>query len=207
MQYTVKLGLNGLTYADQVEKGRMHVEKLTGNQAFTLPAGLLPLLSKACDALEKANLQVIDNGGKSDHLVRRQCGYDVHGLIKEVMSYVQAQAGNDLNAINSSGFQVRKKNQPVGIPSAPDNLRVSNTKLPGELKSRWDAVEGRIFYEVWMTSGDPSSNEGWSLLGQTSRNYYVATGLASGIAYSFKVNAVTVAGAGTLSLAVTAKAA
>ena len=70
--YTVKLGIVGLSSAALVEKGRLHVEKLTGNPDYNLPAGFLTSLSDACDALEKANVQVRDNGGKSDHLLRRE---------------------------------------------------------------------------------------------------------------------------------------
>jgi hypothetical protein len=206
--YTVKLGVVGLSSSALVEKGRLHVEKLTGNPDYTLPAGFLPSLTDACDALEAANVQVMENGGKSDHLLRRQRVIDLHNLLKDAQGYVQAQSGGDLEKINGAGFQAKKrKGQPVGIPAAPGELRVLDTTLPLEFKLLWDGVPGRIYYEVWVTTGDPSLAEGWSMLTQTSKNTHLHSGLLEGKSYSYKVNAVTTAGAGATCLPVTAKAA
>jgi len=203
--YTVKLGIAGLSSAALVEKGRLHVEKLTGNPDYTLPAGFLPSLSAACDALEEANVQVRENGGKSDHLLRRERVIDLHNLLKDLMGYVQAQSGGDLEKINSAGFQAKKrKGSPVGIPAAPAELRVLETTLPLEFKLIWDGVPGRIYYEVWVSTDGQAT---WSLLGQTSKNSHLHSGLTEGKSYSYKVNAVTTAGAGDTCLPVTAKAA
>lgn len=203
--YTVKLGVAGLSSSALVEKGRMHVEKLSGNPDYTLPAGFLTSLSDACDALEAANVQVMENGGKSDHLVRRERVIDLHNLLKDAQGYVQAQSGGDLEKINGAGFQAKKrKGSPVGIPAAPAELRVLETTLPLEFKLFWDGVPGRIYYEVWVSMDAQAT---WNLLVQTSKNTHLHGGLIEGKSYSYKVNAVTTAGAGDTCRPVTAKAA
>ena len=204
---TVKLGYSNLTPAALVEKGRNHVEKLTGNVAFTLPLGFLTDLGKACDALEAANFQVLSNGGRTDTLLRTERVADLKLLIKEAAGYVQAQCDNDVELVNSAGFDIRKQRHPSDIPAAPQDVRAELTTLPGQLKVRWLGVRGRIYYQVWVTIGDPTSEDGWTLLVQTSRNSHLATGLLPGKTYSYRVNAVTTAGAGPVSDYASAKAA
>jgi hypothetical protein len=204
---TVKLGYSRLTPAALVEKGRNHVEKLTGNASFTLPVGFLPSLTAACDALEAANFQVLSNGGRTDTLLRKERVSDLKLLIKEAAGYVQAQCTDDIEKVNSAGFEVKRTPQPSDIPPAPLDVRVDPTTLPGQLKARWDGVNGRIYYVVWVTTGDPTLEEGWTLLVQTTKNFHLHTGLLSGKNYSYRVNAVSTVGAGPLSDYATAKAA
>ncbi len=204
---TVKLGYSNLTPAALVEKGRNHVEKLTGNASFTLPAGFLLSFTAACDALEAANFQVLSNGGRTDTLLCKERVADLKLLIKEAAGYVQAQCTDDVEKVNSAGFEIRKQREPSDIPAAPQDVRAEATTLPGQLKVRWDGVTGRIYYQVWVTLGDPTLEEGWTLLTQTSRNSHLVTGLLPGKTYSYRVNAVTTAGAGPLSDYASAKAA
>ena len=204
---TVKLGYSKTSPADLVTQGRTHEEKLTGNPNYTLPPALLTALKNASDALEAANIKVNDNGGKTDHLLRNERVVDLKAMIKEVAGYVQAQSGGDLEKIVSAGFEARKPRHPSVIPSAPLGMRAENTKLPGQLKLRWQGVANRIYYAVWITTGDPGSEIGWTLVGQTSKNFFLVEDLTSDKVYSFRVNAVTTAGAGTLSTPITAKAA
>ncbi len=204
---TVKLGYSRLTPAALVEKGRNHVEKLTGNASFTLPAGFLTSLTDACDALEAANFQVLSNGGRTDTLLRNERVADLKLLIKEAAGYVQAQCGDDVEKVNSAGFEVKRAPQPAGIPVAPQDLRVEQTSLPGQLKVRWEGVPARIYYVVWVTTGDPTLEEGWTLLVQTTKNSHLITGLLEGKTYSYRVNAVGTAGAGPVSDYASAKAA
>lgn len=204
---TVKLGYSNLTPAALVEKGRNHVSKLTGNTNFTLPAGFLLSITAACDALEAANFQVLSNGGRTDTLLCKERVADLKLLIKEAAGYVQAQCKDDIEKVNSAGFEVKRAPQPAEIPPAPLDVRVEPTTLPGQLKVRWDGVQGRIYYKVWVTSGDPTLETGWTLLVQTTKNFHLNTGLDSGKVYSYRVNAVTTAGAGPVSDYATAKAA
>ncbi len=153
--FTVKLGVARLTPTALVEKGRNHVESLNGNLNYTLPPTLLPAVTAACDALEQANLRVLDNGGRADTLIRNERVEDLRVLLKEVAGYVQAQSGGDREKIASAGFGVVTRGGPVGIPVAPPNMRAIPGELPGMVKTRWDSVPGRVFFQLWMTAGDP----------------------------------------------------
>lgn len=205
--YTVKLGVSGLTSTALVEKGRNHVQMLTGNASFTLPATTLPALSAACDALDKANQLVLQNGGRNDHLERKALVSALHLLLKDLQGVVQAQCKNDPVIIASAGFEARKKNQPIGLLPAPKNVRAQFTTLPGEIKARWDSVYGRILYEMYITDGDPLKEENWTLVGITSKNFHLFTGLTSGKVYNVRVCAVGTAGIGPVSDYAAAKAA
>lgn len=203
----VKLGLEGLTPAALVEKGRNHVQDCTGNANVTLPASLLTDLAAALDALEEANMAATQNGGRTDTLLRNQQRRVVEEFIRELAGYVQAQCKNDAGKIVSTGFEVRKTPQPVGVVGAPQDLRARRGVLGGEVDLRWSSVPGRLLYAVWVNDGDPNVEAGWTLLTQTSRNRLVAEGLTTDKAYYFRVQAIGTAGAGPVSDSAVSKAA
>jgi hypothetical protein len=113
--YIPKLGLSGLTSTALVEKGRNHVQDCMANANVTLPAGFLASLTDACDALEVANLAVLNNGGRLDTLVRNERKRDVEDLVRKLAGYVQAQCEDDQEKIASTGFETRKIPSPVGV--------------------------------------------------------------------------------------------
>ena len=201
------LGLRGLTPAALVEKGRNHIEDCTGNADVTLPANFLTDFAAACDALESANMAVSQNGGKTDTLLRNKRRDEVEDFVRQLAGYVEAQCTDDEEKISSTGFEVRKAPAPVGVPVAPQNLRARRGVLGGEVNVRWDSVKGRLMYALYINSGDPNVEEGWTLLLQTSKNYYVAEGLTSDHVYYFRVQAIGVAGTGPVSDSAASKAA
>jgi len=205
--FLVKLGLEGLTPTALVEKGRNLVMSCTGNANLTLPANFLTDLGAACTALEQANIAVRDNGGRQDHLIRDGRVRNVEDLIRQLAGFVQADCDGDQEKIASTGFGVRKQPTPVGVLSAPGNLRAKRGKLPGQVHLIWDGVYARLIYEVQYTEGDPKDDSTWKLLVQTSKNRYTAAGLASDKVYYFRVQAIGAAGAGEMSDSAEAKAA
>jgi hypothetical protein len=205
--FTVKLGVSRLTSTALVEKGRNHVKMLTGNANFTLAAGTLPAITSVCDKLDAANQLVLQNGGRNDHLERNALVTELHLLLKDLQGVVQAQCKNDPVIIASAGFEARKKNQPIGLVAAPKNVRAQFTNLPGEIKARWDSVYGRALYEMWLTDGDPLKEEGWKMVGMTSKNFHTFSGLVSGTVYNVRISAVGTAGTGPVSDYASAKAA
>lgn len=203
----IKLGLEGLTATALVEKGRNHVQDCTGNPNLTLPAAFLTEFSAELDKLEVANMAVMQNGGRVDHLLRNERRAAVEGFIRRLSGIVEDQCLGDAEKIVSTGFEVRRTPVPVGIVEAPKNLRARRGVLGGEADLRWDRVKGRLLYAVWMNAGDPNDEAGWKLLAQTSKNYFVADGLVSDKAYYFRVNAIGTAGAGPMSDSAVTKAA
>ena len=203
----LKLGLDGLTPTALVEKGRNHVEACTANPDLTLPATLLTDLTKACDNLESANIAVRDNGGRQDTILRTARVKVVADLIRTLAGYVTAQCQGDAVMIASTGFELQKSPQPVGVLHAPPNFRAERGKLAGELNLRWNGVHGKLNYSLQMNTGDPNVEADWKWLMNTSRNFQTLTGLVSDKSYSFRVRANSVAGAGMLSAVASSKAA
>ena len=203
----MKLGLDGLTPTALVEKGRNLVEKSTGNANVTPPAGFLTDMAKAVDALGAANLKVLANGGREDHLTRNERKRDVEEFVRKLGGYVDGECSGDAEKIASTGFQSRKGPSPVGVVDAPKNLRASRGKLPRTAELRWDRVKGRLMYNLYICEGDPKDDKNWTLLLQTSKNFHVATELISDAVYYFRTQAIGTAGVGPVSDEVNAKAA
>ena len=201
--YTVKLGIKGLTPSALVEKGRTLETACIGNPNFTFPITLLPAILAACTALEDANKKVLENGGKSDHLIRRQRYRDLALLIKDLAGIVQGQSGGDLEKINSAAFQVRKPGTPAPLPGTPGKFEAVLTLLEGNVKLRWKSDRTVQFYLVEMLDKDGI----WSQVGTTTKSSFTHEGLTSGQSYTFRTYAVNAAGAGPLSDKVTVKAA
>jgi len=203
--FTVKLGLDGLTPMEVVERGRAHVTAMTGNPVYTTPTPPLADITTACDKLEEAEITVTTNGGKQDYIIRNQRLEELKELIKELAGYVQAVSQGDEEKISSAAFETRKLPEPSGVLPAPGNLRVRITTLPGELSLRWGGVADRRIYQVQINNGDPLVEANWTLLIMLSKNFHTATGLISHKSYSFRVCAVGAEGVGPWSDIATAK--
>ncbi|MBL0043086.1 MAG: fibronectin type III domain-containing protein [Flavobacteriales bacterium] len=203
--FTVKLGLDGLTPMEVVERGRAHVLALTGNLTYPTPTPALAAITTASNALETAEIAVTNNGGRQDTLVRNERMRDLKELIKQLAGYVQAVSGGDPELIASAAFTTRKLPVPSGILPAPGNLRVRITTLPGELNVRWKGVKDRRIYQMEINDGDPLVEASWKPLLMTGKNFHTATGLASHKSYSFRVNAVGADGVGPWSDIATSK--
>lgn len=204
-RFTVKLGLDGLSPMEVIERGRAHVIALTGNLVYATPTPPLATITAACDAAETAEIAVTTNGGKQDYIIRNERLEELKELIRELAGYVQAVSQGDEVKIASAAFATRKLPEPSGVPPAPGNLRVRITTLPGELNLRWGGVEDRRIYQLQINDSDPLVEANWTLLLMLSKNFHTATGLISHRAYSFRVCAVGADGIGPWSDIATAK--
>jgi hypothetical protein len=204
--YTVRLG-TGVTPTVLVEKGRNHVKMLEGNPAFTEPTPKLTDITAQCDELDKANQAFDFNRGKVEKQTRDTLYRELKAMIQELAGYVQANCKGDRDLILSTGFDVRKKSEPIGDLTTPQNVRVAVSVYPRRLDVAWDGVYGKKMYQLWMTDGDPLDAAGWKLLLQTTRNRYKAEGLESNKVYSFRVVALGTAGPSPVSNIAAAKAA
>ncbi len=187
---TVLLGLIGLTSKALVEKGRNCVDMLTGNAAFTLPAGFLASITTACNVLEQANEEVLFFGGKVNYEAKRVAEGVLSDLIRELAGYVQAQSGGDATLILSAGFNYRKKAGPVEKLAQVANLRSEATKFQGTADLRWNVVRSAQNYLVMRNAVNPDQEDAWELVGYTSRASLVVTSLDSAKYYWFRVQAI-----------------
>lgn len=204
-EFTVKLGTDGLTPEELLERIDAHITGLTGNADFATPVPTLLVLQADRDALAAANVAVLNNGGKQDRLVQAAAVKKVKADIKVLAGYVQAVSGGDPVKIASVGFATRNVPQPPEPMPAPPNLRLGITKMTGELKAIWGGVKDKRIYELELCSADPLVPENWGPLTMTSRNTFLLTALTSHKAYSVRVRAIGSLGVGPWSDTATAK--
>ncbi|MBK9148701.1 MAG: fibronectin type III domain-containing protein [Flavobacteriales bacterium] len=204
-QFTVKLGTEGLTPEEILERADAHITGLTGNADFPTPVPTLVVQQADRDALAAANVAVLNNGGKQDRLAQAAAVKQVKSNIKILAGYVQAVSGGDPIKIASAAFATRKVPQPPAPMPAPPNLRLVITTKPGELKARWGGVKDKRIYELQICDGDPLVPANWQPLVMTSRNFFLITGLVSHQAYSVRVLAVGALGVGPWSDVATTK--
>lgn len=203
--FFVKLALTALSPAKLVERARAIIAALTGNVTYTTPTPTLAAVAAAADAVEAADSAVLNNGGKQDYLARNERAQELRDLLTLLGAYVQVTSGGDPEKILSAGYDYRKDPEPVGLMSAPGNLRAEASTLTGVIDLRWDRVAGRMFYEAQINDADPLLEVNWKPLVNQSSNAYAASGLVSARAYSFRVRAVGAAGPGPWSDTATEK--
>ena len=95
----------------------------------------------------------------------------------------------------AAGLGVMREKQPVGLPSAPANLRVLPTDFEGRVPLRWERSVRRCVFNIEATT-DPAARTGWKRIQSSTKQSTEATGLASGKRYWFRVCAVNAHGTG-----------
>ena len=205
--YGVKLGHSRVTFVALVDKSRTNITKLTGNAAFASPNPALVAFTAATDRLDQA---IQDYNFSRSRLVKQERDIAFTAL-KDMRSdlggYVQTTSGGDAELITSAGFEMEKVREPLGLLSAPTDVRAVATPYPGKLVLRYKGVKGRMVYEVYICSGDPKVEADWSLYTTTGKNNLSISDLESGKEYFFRVLALGTAGASPVSDVTSAKAA
>ena len=184
------LGLISLTAKALVEKGRNCVDMLTGNAAFTFPAGFLASITAACNTLEQANEEVLFYGGKVNYDAKRKAERALADLIRELAGYVQAQSGGDPTLILSAGFDYRKKGQPVEKLTTPENLRAVLTTFLGTADLRWNVVDDANNYQLFLNGVDPDQEDKWEMVAFSSKSRFTIEGLEIGKFYYIRIQAI-----------------
>ena len=203
--FFVKLALTGLTASQLIDRANAHVAALTANPVYPTPNPTIITIKAAITALDAAETNVINNGGRQDYLIRNQRMKELRDLLTLLGSYVQVTSGGDPEKIVSAGFKTRKVATPVGILPAPGNLRAVASLLLGVIDLRWDRVAGRLIYQLFICIGDPLVEANWKPLVLLGSNAHSAKDLISGTPYTFRVQAIGAAGPSPMSDTATEK--
>jgi len=194
-KYRVKMGINSLSSAALLEKGRTIVEMLTANVAYPTLQALLPAFIILLDKLEDANNMVLFHGGKVAFEAKRSAEGAVRVAISNFAGYVQGISSGDKALILSAGFDTVKERTPTPPPSAPNDLIVRRTDELGVLKVRWAKVPAsKLYYLEMMVEGGA-----WERVVSTTRTTHVMEKLQTGVRYTFRVQAITSAGISAMS--------
>lgn len=186
MKKQVALKLSRLSIASKIEKTRFIVTSMTGNANFPTPSPTLASVTANVNTLETAHLTAL--GGGTDDTANMHAKEVLLDLsLKLLAAYVEG-IGN-LNPITaesvilSSGMEL--KIQPVHTAR---EFSVSITDNPGEVKLSTKYSPNATF--IWQITTNPSEEDGWEQINQTTRAKLVKSGLESGTRYYFRVTKV-----------------
>jgi hypothetical protein len=222
-----KLNLKALSIMDLVAFARNIVVHMTGNVNFTTPVPALIDVTNAADALENAYLAA-QNSGKAETSFMYIKTDALKDLLVVLSEYVNNIAKGDVTIIYSSGMDVTKDREPIGMLPAPSDVRLFETGNEGEVEVRFSKVNGASSYAIFMfeeeiirdTSqlqtdvqptgsipdggqDDPSgldiSLHKWSQTAVSTKTKYVITGLTLGYRIFVRVAAIGAAGMGVKS--------
>lgn len=171
------------------------IAKMTGNAHFATPAVSLATLKTLADQLTVA-IEEATNGSRQSKIVRDDIVTKVKDLLRTQADYVRTVAAGDKAILESSGFELAKQPEPLGVPAAPAFLNCRMTGIVGELELRFGGVHGATGYRIMFTDKDPATNNEWTTLGFTARVTYLVTELDPYKPYWFCVSAIGYAGEG-----------
>ncbi len=199
MKANIKLPVDKMRPVDLAALALNVVANMSGNTNFATPAVPLAELATATDRLEEL-IQQATNGSRQSRLLRDDQLAVVKALLRAQADYVRSVCAGDRTKLESSGFELARQREPIGIPGMPQRVEARMTGLGGEVELRWRSVHGAHGYQVWMTDQDPAAtNTKWQAVGFTTRVRHMVTDLEAYKAYFFCVSAIGTAGEGAKS--------
>lgn len=195
MKANIRLLLSRLIPSLLLTLLRNVIEKLTGNAALPAPPVPLAAMNTAADALEKAIEDALQ-GSRYSREVRDARILEVRDILTRTANYVRATANGDATILASSGFEMARTPEPVGLPASPINLRVAMGPLSGTTLVKWRRVHGATSYQVKRSDRDPSVAANWEVVKTTSTVSFTDRGLEPFKAYWYCVSAIGFAGQG-----------
>jgi hypothetical protein len=170
---------------------RQLVTKTSGNPNYVTPTPTMAVYTAGLDDLQAKADEAV-GGGKNAYIARNESWEASIMQTRELISYVMLNGKNDPDILTSSGFNLTKPRTPVGVPPAPENLRLSYTGTSGEVYLRMDAVKGvRAGYCLqqaesltgpWVEIGNVSQARRNTIKGLTPGKTYFFRACANGAA-------------------------
>lgn len=177
--------------------------KMTNNANFTDPAVKLVDMKAKADAFEAA-IEEATFGSRQSKLQRDELMAECGEMLSAQADYVRSICKGDAVMLDSSGFQLAKQPSPLPSPSAPTNVKLIRSLIAGVLKLQWKKDAGAVLY--YVEQQEEGSAE-WTRIISSTRVRHEITGLTTGKAYSYRVQAVAHNGLSPMSQVVTQKAA
>ena len=141
MKANIKLPLDKMRPVDVLALSRNVIANMTGNPNFATPAVPLDRMAAEADALE-AQIQEATNGSRLSKLKHNDQLEVVGAQLRKQADYVRSECGGDRTKLGSSGFELVKQREPIGIPGTSKQMEARMTGLKGELELRWTSVHG-----------------------------------------------------------------
>ena len=137
------------------------------------------------DAFQQLLAQV-DDGNKATTVLKNQKRDELTGLLNQLALYVQMTAPGDEAALLSSGFDLAKPRQPIGILPKPETFRVEPAAMRGCLKVSVNKIKGANSYLFEYTTAPATPDSVWTDV-VSSKTTVLIDNLTSGRQYVFRV--------------------
>ena len=186
----VQLGFSTAPDHTLEETAQAVIQNLYGNPAYPSPPVTQAALQAALDAFTAAIATAIQ-GGPADTADKNSKRDILVGLLRQLAGYVQANCGNSLATLLSSGFDAVSTSRAQTARTAPSITDIMNGNS-GQLLPRITHVANSRCYEVRYAAIGPNGAPGpWQSGGLfTSSRAITINGLTPGTNYSFQVRAV-----------------
>lgn len=132
---------------DLIAFTRNVITLMTGNTHYPTPSPALAMITTSVNDFETAVQTALD-GGKIAIATRNASRNELLSLLRQLAAYVTGNCKADVVTLISSGFRAVKTPSPVGVLSAPQNLRLEYTGMSGQLLLRFDRVQNANNYTV-----------------------------------------------------------
>ena len=189
-QLRVLLGFASASDHSLEETAQAVLEGMYPNPDFPSPPVTEAALQAALSAFSAA-IAVAAQGGPEQTADKNNTRETLAGLLRQLAAYVQANHGNDLAKLLSSGFEAVSTNSASAPLTAPTIKDVLNSGT-GQLTLRLTRVKNAKAYEIRHALLPESGAPGpWvDGLRFTSSRAQVITGLTPGANYQFQARAV-----------------
>jgi hypothetical protein len=175
------------TLAGAVSKG------FYGNPDFPDPPDTLPtkeVFDAALDAFTKA-IPIAEQGGPADTAAKNNKRAALIELLRKVAAHVQANHGNDLAKLLSTGFKAGKTGRAPAAMTAPVIKGIKNG-ISGQLLPQIAAIANARGYEPRSAAIGADGMQGPWVMGEFSANTrdLAINGLTPGVLYAVQVRAL-----------------
>ena len=184
----------GRMKADEMVQHSTVIEAaMTGNPKFADPTPSLDDLKDAREALSAA-IPAAAYGDRVMVAKRNTARKALSKKLVDLCRYVNSACNGDRDVALESGFVAAKTPEPTPLVDPPYSVTAEATEKAGEARIRYRTHKGSKTKQIYATTGDPNMEEGWELVGVTTKSSFLAINLDPSKFYWFKVNAVCTAG-------------
>ncbi len=184
----INTGFSKFTDAVLDVKADEIITKMTGNANFTTP--IPPLAEVTLAKTEYASSLVkAANGTTNDTATKNQKRSVLEGVLGRLGLYVQLTANENEDALFSSGFDLQKQREFVGILPKPENLRSTPGSNIGSIKLVVNSIPGADSYLFEYTETPFTEKSVWQVIPSSKASINI-DGLVSGKQYAFKVTGI-----------------